>query len=505
MVFHSYQFLLGFLPLAYLCFLLAHKVGGWTAAFHVLAVISLAFYAQWSIKLLLVLVVSVVFNYAVGVALMRLAANRRLATTVLLAAIAANLAALGYFKYTNFLIDIANQVTGQGFSHIQLILPIGVSFYTFVQIGYLIEAYNGQVEAPGFGRYVLFATFFPVVTAGPLVMQREMFEQMKGRTDAAFDSQRLSAGLTMFMIGLFKKVVLADSVAPCANEVFDGVASGGAVDPFTAWVGAICYALQLYFDFSGYSDMAVGLGCMFGLKLPLNFDSPFKATNISDFWRRWHMTMTRFFTSFIFTPMAMRGMRRVLGERLGPGRAFLLTGAIPAIVTFLVAGVWHGAGWSFVVYGLIHGFAIAICLAWGRFEMPKLPSALGWVLTMYVVVSGLVVFRAPDLATSGTMLAKMWLGNLVQLGDAREAVEIDLRTASAYIVVLAFVVLLMPNSQQILHRYWVSSDAKPADAGHEAGLVNWRPTLGRSIAIGAISLIAIASVGANSTFLYYQF
>jgi len=505
MVFHSYIFLVAFLPMAYACFLLAHRVGGWPAALHVLAAISLAFYAQWSWQLLAILMTSVAFNYAAGASIMRLASNRRLATAILFVALAANIGALGYFKYTNFLIDIANQISGRGFAHISLILPIGVSFYTFVQIGYLIEAYNGQVEAPGFGRYVLFATFFPCVTAGPLVMQREMFEQMRGRTDAAFDPQRLSSGMTIFVIGLFKKVVLADSVAPFANTVFDGVVAGGAVEPFTAWVGAICYALQLYFDFSGYSDMAVGLGCMFGLKLPLNFDSPFKATNISDFWRRWHMTMTRFFTSFIFTPMAMRGMRKVIADRLGEKRAFVATAALPAIVTFLVAGVWHGAGWSFVVYGLIHGIAIATYLAWDRFRMPDLPPAISWLLTMYVVVSGLVVFRAPDLASAGALLAKMWLGNIAAGSSTASAVTLDLRTAVSYIAVLGAIVLLMPNSQQILHRFWVSSDAKPADIERLAGLVTWRPTVGRSLAIGTLSLVAVASIGATSTFLYYQF
>jgi D-alanyl-lipoteichoic acid acyltransferase DltB (MBOAT superfamily) len=506
MVFHSFEFIVGFLPLCYLGFLLAHRIAGWTGAFRFLAAASIAFYAQWSMALLSILLASVFCNYLAGSLIMRLSQHRTWALATLLAAIAGNVAALLYFKYTNFLIDIANSLGGAGYSHVQLLLPVGMSFYTFVQIGYLVEAYNGQVERPDFGRYALFATFLPCVTAGPLVLQREMLEQMRGREDQAFDARRLALGLTMFMMGLFKKVFLADSIAPYANSAFDGVAAGQAIAALAAWIGSTAYALQLYFDFSGYSDMAIGLGVIFGLKLPLNFDSPFKATNISDFWRRWHVTMTRFFTNFIYTPMAMRGMRASLGKGSGKTMRFLRTAALPSIVTFLVAGVWHGAGWNFVIYGLIHGFAIAICLGWRELGVAKLPPVAGWLLTMGVVVSGLVVFRAPDLGTAAIMLAGMWSFGLAVTPEAGQAmVALDIRTALSMIVILGAIVLLMPNTQQILHRDWVSTDARPASAGLAAGLLAWRPGFGASLALGATSCLTIASIGAGTTFLYYQF
>jgi alginate O-acetyltransferase complex protein AlgI len=504
MVFHSYEFIFGFLPLVYLAFVVAHRIGGWSAAFKVLAAASVAFYAQWSLLLLVVLLGSVVFNYAAGELIMAFNSDRRAARRTLLLSVTLNLGALGYFKYSNFLIDIANQVAGTGYSHLSVFLPVGISFFTFVQIGYLVEAYNGQVERPGFGRYLLFATFFPCVTAGPLVLQREMFDQIRERDERALEARRLAVGLTMFGMGLFKKVVLADSIAPYANLVFDGVAAGGAVTILTAWLGALCYALQLYFDFSGYSDMAIGLGYMFGLKLPINFDSPFKATSISEFWRRWHMTMTRLFTVFIYTPMAMRGIRRAR-SRSGVRRFFAVTG-LPALVTFLVAGAWHGAGWTFVVYGLIHGVAIATNGAWREFVKVRLPTPLCWAMTMSVVVSGLVVFRAPDLATATTLLGSMWLKPLFTSGAAAAVmVEIDARKAVALITLLGAIVLLLPNTQQILHRHWVSSDVKPENAAREAGLLAWRPSIGVSAATATAYVTALTSIGAASSFLYYQF
>jgi D-alanyl-lipoteichoic acid acyltransferase DltB (MBOAT superfamily) len=337
-------------------------------------------------------------------------------------------------------------------------------------------------------------------------MQREIMQQLDGRTDRAFELHRLVTGLTLFGIGLFKKVVLADSIAPYANTVFDGVAAGGAAGFAISWIGATCYALQLYFDFSGYSDMALGVAFIFGIRLPLNFDSPFKASNISDFWRRWHMTMTRFFTSYVYTGIAMKGMRMVTEQRSGPIGKFLYTAAVPSIITFLVAGIWHGAGWNMVVYGLVHGFAIAIYLGWREFAKIKLPHAAGWALTMSIVISALVIFRAPDLATAGTLLACMWgLGGLESTSGAALAQGLHIADAVSIIVLYGAIVLLLPNSQQILHKNWVSSDSKPATAALEAGLLAWRPALASACLMAAAYTISFTTMGTGGTFLYYQF
>ncbi len=505
MAFHSYQFILGALPLCYAGFLLAYRLGGWTAAFGFLTAASLAFYAQWSVLLLGILLTSVCCNFTAGQFLLTSRSRPRLASCVLITAITLNLLALGYMKYANFFIDIVN-IGGAGFTHIDLIVPIGASFYTFIQIGYLIEAYAGRVESPGFARYVLFATFFPCVTAGPLVQQQEMFAQLKDRRDHAFNPATLAAGLTMFSMGLFKKVVFADQLAPYADLVFSASTGGQGFGAVVAWLGAICYALQLYFDFSGYSDMAIGLGCIFGIRLPLNFSSPFRATDISEFWRRWHITMTRFFTAYIYTPMAVRGMRRMQGKEQSGLSRFARTAAIPALTTFLIAGIWHGSGWTFVVYGLIHGIAIAAYLGWSRWRTVPLPPAVGWLLTMSVVVSALVVFRSPDLTSAAKILGTMWSFGFWTHGlPGPDVLAFDVRTALAAVVVLGSIVMLMPNTQEILHRFEVSVENAGAGAAREAGLLAWNPVTASAIAIGLMLCIALGSIGSGTAFLYYQF
>jgi D-alanyl-lipoteichoic acid acyltransferase DltB (MBOAT superfamily) len=504
MVFSSYQFMFVFLPLTYLAFILVFRFAGWQGAVHVLAAASLAFYAMWGWKLFAVLVVSLAFNYLMSQRIADHHDDKAGARRLMLTGIAANLSLLGYLKYTNFFVDMVNQAAGTGFGHLDLLVPVGVSFYTFIQIGCLVDAYNGQLVRGNFSRYVVFGAFFPCVTAGPLVLQHEIMQQLDGRVDRAFDLRRLVAGLTMFGMGLFKKVAMADTIAPYANTVFDGVTAGAPADFITAWVGATCYALQLYFDFSGYCDMALGVAFIFGIRLPLNFDSPFKASNISDFWRRWHMTMTRFFTTYIYTGLAMNGMRATMERRGGRVEKFLRTAALPSIFTFLVAGVWHGAGWNMALYGLLHGVAIAICLGWREFARIQLPYVVGWGLTMSVVISALVIFRAPDLATAATLLGNMWgLGGFTALGT--QALNFDIENAISMIVLFGAVVLLLPNTQQILHNDWVSSDAKPSVAAIEAGLLAWRPALVSSCAMAFAYTVSFTTMGSGGTFLYYQF
>ncbi len=506
MIFSSFEFIFIYLPVTYAAFLLAHRLGGWPAAIKLLAAASHAFYGLWGLPLLFVLLLSIGFNFTAASLIGCLGGHPKAARNALLVSIAANLGLLGYLKYTNFMIDVANQLAGTGFSHLDLIVPVGVSFFTFIQIGYLVDAYNGHLVSSSFSRYVVFAAFFPCVTAGPLVMQREIMEQLEDRDDGAFDLRRLLTGLTLFGMGLFKKVVLADSIAPFANTVFDSASTGGPVDALTSWIGATCYALQLYFDFSGYSDMAIGIAFIFGISLPLNFDSPFKASNISDFWRRWHMTMTRFFTSYIFSPLAMRGLRTAGLQQSGPMTKYLRATAAPVIVTFLVAGVWHGAGWNMAIYGLIHGVAIAIYLGWREFGFCKLHPAAGWALTMSVVISALVIFRSPDIQTASTVLANMWgLADLGLVAVTAPVAGLDIGRSVSTVVLLGAIVLLLPNTQQILHREWPSSDVKPAGSAIEAGLLAWRPALPGALAMAALYVVALTSIGSGSTFLYYQF
>lgn len=527
MSFSSFQFILVFLPLCYAGFLIVHRTFGWAGVYPYLALVSMVFYAQFSLALALVLAASVTLNYAFGLLILSLNGNRTASGVVTATAICLNLLALGYFKYSNFFIDIANSVSGAGVGHLDLIVPIGVSFFTFTQIGFLLEANGGQARRVSFGRYALFATFFPCVTAGPLLLQREMFGQMENRTAPAFSTTALAVGLTMFGMGLFKKVILADSIAPYADVAFDGVAAGATIATAEAWLGALCYTFQLYFDFSGYSDMAIGLGYIFGLKLPLNFNSPFKATSISDFWRRWHMTMTRFFTTYLFTPMAISGTRAAAQRGYGRWRRWAAASMVPVVVTFLLAGVWHGAGWTFVVFGLLHGGALAVNHGWRTFNGPDLGPVLGWLLTMSVVVTGLVIFRAPDLETAGVILQSMWaFGPLLDIAiafatdgslaaaladpapvAAAESVRLDAPVALVFVLVYGAIVLGLPNTQEVLRDHWVSSDPEPEDAPEDdrPTILRWRPTPAWSVAAGALLVLAVASIGDQSGFLYYQF
>ncbi|NNE21973.1 MAG: MBOAT family protein [Rhizobiales bacterium] len=505
MAFSSYHFILIFLPLCYAGFVLVHRIFGWNGVFPYLALASIVFYAQFSVILATILATSVVLNFLAGRFIIEIQDKRNAASMATAIAVIANLVALGYFKYTNFFIDVSNQVSGAGFSHLDIVLPVGISFYTFIQIGFLLEAYNGQAEKVSFSRYALFATFFPCVTAGPLVLQREMFQQMEEKKGPAFSSVAVAVGLTLFGIGVFKKVILADSIAPFADAAFDGVASGAAISMVQAWVGSLCYTMQLYFDFSGYCDMAIGIGFMFGIKLPLNFNSPFKATSIADFWRRWHMTMTRFFTTYLYTPSAMKNTRRAIQLQYSPWHKFMRASAIPVTYTFVVAGIWHGAGWGFVVYGLIHGLALAVNHGWREFKMPDVGPYVGWALTMTVVICGLVVFRAPDLSVSATILASMWgLGGLFGSVDAGRWVASELTWPTIMIAVYSIIVLKAPNSQEILRSQWVSCDPEPQESAARP-IWRWKPTPGWAAAAGLVLAIAITSLGNSSNFLYYQF
>jgi alginate O-acetyltransferase complex protein AlgI len=501
MTFTSYYFIFAFLPLVFLGFAGASRLGGAKLAIQFLALASLVFYGMFSVPLLGVLLASLAFNFTMG----NLIAKRRetpdVARKMMIGSIIANVGMLGYLKYSNFFIDIANQVSGLGIDHLNLPVALGVSFFTFVQIGFLLDAYNGQLIKSDFGRYIVFSAFFPCVTAGPLVLQKEMMDQLGQTSIKVLDGRRILIGVTMFAMGLFKKIILADSIAPYADTVFNGAYAGAGLDVATAWIGSVCYMLQLYFDFSGYSDMAIGIATIFAIRLPLNFDSPFKSTNISDFWRRWHMTMTRFFTNYVYSGLAMNGMRKSAARKFGAVGRFAMVAAIPSIVTFLVAGVWHGAGWNFVFYGLMHGLAIATYLAWREFSPYELPNPMAWLVTMLTVICALVLFRAADMSTALSILSHMF-----GMGSSEgQLIVMDMARALSLIVLLGSICLMLPNTQQILHHDWPVVDTKPETVAMDAGLVTWRPNYSAVLVSACVFTIAITSIGSTTGFLYYKF
>jgi D-alanyl-lipoteichoic acid acyltransferase DltB (MBOAT superfamily) len=390
MLFNSYEFLFLFLPLALLGYHLLGKLRLTRAATAFLVVASLFFYSRWNIAYLPLLAGSILLNYFIASRMLRAvdAARRRW----LLAALVFNIGLLGYFKYADFLIGNLNAVSGADFNLMHIVLPLGISFFTLQQIAYQIDAFEGLVEGQSIIDYALFVSFFPQLIAGPIVHHKEMMPQFNRLRNHVFNSRNAARGLMIFAIGLFKKVVIADTFAVWASAGFDDAAT---LPFFAAWSTSLCYTLQLYFDFSGYTDMALGIGRMFNIRLPNNFNSPYKATNIVDYWNRWHLTLTRFITAYIYTPI-VRAFRRVSFRKA----------MVATIVTMFISGLWHGAAWTFVVWGLMHGVAIVIAHNWRKRKL-KMPRVLAWLITFNFVNVALVVFRARDFGDAVKVLQGM--------------------------------------------------------------------------------------------------
>jgi len=407
MVFSDPVFVVGFLPASLLIFhLLRIHVGG-TAPVWALVALSMVFYAYWSVPFLLLLLAQIAGNYALG---LQLEKTRDRGT--LMVAVICNLCLLGYFKYRNFFLTNVGDIVGVQFHLSALIVPLGISFHTFQQIALLIDVRNQGAKLPPLLNYVMFVLFFPQLIAGPIVLHQEMGKQVAAlRAGDGRGLEWLAAGVLIFVFGLFKKVCLADNIAQYADAAF---ISGRTLMMSEAWVGATAYALQLFFDFSGYSDMAVGLGLMFGLKLPNNFLLPYAAKSLAQFWQRWHITMMRFFTMYLYNPLWLRMRRRWRRSeyfRMHPSAALevAFTISLPTLATFFLSGLWHGAGWTFICFGLVHGGGMVIAQTWNAARLPSPPQFLGWALTMIVVLIGAVYFRANDLGQAHYILHQMFL------------------------------------------------------------------------------------------------
>ena len=399
MLFNSLIFLFGFLPVTVLLFFVLGRFSVRAARLW-LAAASLFFYAWWNPPYLILLAISIVFNYGAGYLLQfreRVTFALPSPRLILALGLVFNIGFLGYFKYSTFLAENLNTIAGTDFVLRHVALPLAISFFTFQKIAYLVDSYLGKVKETSFLNYVLFAAFFPQLIAGPIVHYSEIFPQFKKLETYRFQWANFTEGLSLFLLGLAKKVVLADEFARYSDVVFNN-AQGGAVSLVPAWVGALSYTLQLYFDFSGYSDMAIGLARMFNIELPLNFWSPYKSASIMEFWRRWHMTLSRFLRDYVYIPLG--------GNRHGEPRRY-----INLIVTMLVGGFWHGAGWTYVLWGGLHGTALAGNHLWARLvpdgRKPLVYRMAAHLLTLMVVVCGWVIFRSPSLAVAGQMFGGM--------------------------------------------------------------------------------------------------
>jgi len=384
MLFNSYAFLCVFLPATLLLYYVLGRFAATRVAMAFLVIASLGFYAYWNWRHLFVLLASIGFNYAVGRRL-----HRDKSKALLVAAIGVDLALLGWFKYAGFLVEIGRDL-GLPLHPLQILMPIGVSFYTFLQIAFLCDVYRGRADDFDLTRYSLFVSLFPHSLAGPLVHHAELMPQFRAPDVTRWQSSNIGAGLILLSIGLAKKVLIADTCAPWAGAMFD---AAGAPTMVEAWAGALAYTMQLYFDFSGYSDMAIGLGMMFNVKFPENFDAPYRAANIADFWRRWHITLSRWLRDYLYIP-------------LGGNRGSALRSRFNLFLTMLLGGIWHGAGWTYVAWGAFHGALLVGCRL-TQDSRWRMPASLARTLTFFAVVIGWVLFRSRDLSRAGEIFSGM--------------------------------------------------------------------------------------------------
>lgn len=517
LTFTSYVFLFLFLPIVILGHhLLSRAFTDHRPALAWLVLASLAFYATQGISDLVVLLASVAGNFGLARLITSRPAGSGARRAALAVGLVGNLVLLGAYKYTGFLSDNVNSLFGTHLHGVSAAYPVGLSFYTFIQLGYLLDAYAGQAERPSPLRYALFSTFFPYVTAGPIVRPAELLDQLKASVRERTGGEQYAAGATMFVMGLFKKAVLADSVAPYATTLFSVASGHEQIGAVNAWLGMACYTLQLYFDFSGYTDMAIGIAHMLGLRLPVNFNSPLRATSVVDFWRRWHMTMTRFFTDYVYTPLAATLMRRGIRRGYSAAVRILVVMCVPMLVTFLLVGLWHGAGWGFVIWGAIQGVAISVNLVWREVgtmrSLPKIPSPVGWALTMATFMASLTFFRAPRTGVALTVLKAM-----AGLGPAGPRPgtfyttmnvfgEVSMVPVVFWVALLTAIALLSPrNSQQLLEKYKVGLPTIAVAEKEPRFRPAWSPTLRWALAGGLALGTALVFAGGPSPFLYYQF
>ncbi len=543
MLFNSYEFIFAFLPVAAAGFFaLGAFSRTWSLRWLILA--SFFFYAWWRPLNVLLIAPSILINYVLARILQRWSQNERRRHTsraVLILGIVFNVAFLGYFKYTNFLGGAINDVFGANLILTEIILPLGISFITFQKIAFLIDVHSGRIESFTLQDYCLFVLFFPQLIAGPIVHYREMMPQFR-RAPCRFDKENIAVGITLLLFGLFKKVVLADSIAPHVTSIYGQAAAGGGVSFFLAWMAALGFTLQMYFDFSGYSDMALGAARLFGIRLPQNFNSPLQAPSIIDFWLRWHMTLTRFLTAYIYNPLVLALTRRRLargqpgfaGHRTTLG-AFVQLIMFPTLLTMFISGTWHGAGYLFILWGLLHGAYLTVNHGWrlvgprlwpDRNSYARFMNPAGFVLTFVSVAVSMVLFRSTT-TTAAIDLVKGMIGlngvsvplavyeRLGPLAGWLDRVGVhhqpwggqDFLMLAMWIPILMFIALACPNTLQILARYEPALGVKPGTpATVKLGrVIEWRPSLPWAFGMSVIAAAGIFFLGGPSEFLYWQF
>ena len=490
MLFNSYEFIFAFLPLTSFIYFYLNSKRYTEASKGFLVFASLFFYSWWNIVYLPLILSSMLFNYIIGNILngnkQKINGKQQLnKKTILTIGIVANVALLAYFKYADFFIENVNYFTSNNIPTLDLALPLAISFFTFQQIAYLVDSYRKETQEYDFLNYALFVTFFPQLIAGPIVHHKEMMPQFASRWNKVKNYKNIALALFIFSIGLFKKVVIADTFAVWATNGFDHATT---LNLFEAWATSLSYTFQLYFDFSGYTDMAIGAALLFNIKLPINFNSPYKAKDIQDFWRRWHITLSRFLKDYIYIPLG--------GNKKGNFRTYN-----NLLATFIIGGLWHGAGWTFVFWGFLHGMALVIHRAWKSLDF-TMNSILAWFITFNFVNIAWVFFRAKEWEDAIKVLSSMFsISNIVLpgflakynfiLGDYNIEfggflVNIQGDTLSIiWLILTSAIILLFRNSIQLMNSF--------------------TPTKLNILFFLFISIVSFYKLSGYSEFLYFRF
>lgn len=480
MIFNSFEFIFIFLPLVFIGYFLFNKIS-FTFAKLWLFSASLFFYGWWNPIYLPLLLFSLVVNYIFGTSLGKMTHPMK-KKIVLTFGILFNVSLLGFFKYYDFFVRNINTVFETDYRVMNLVLPLAISFYTFQKIPYLVDSYRGETKGYNPLNYGLFLTFFPQLIAGPIVQHSDVMHQFENKENRMINAKNIAIGLFIFGLGLFKKVGIADTFAITANL---GYSNPDALTTVDAWITSLSYTFQLYFDFSGYSDMAIGAAMLFNIKLPANFNSPYKATSIQDFWKRWHMTLTNFLTRYIYIPLG--------GNRKGTVRTY-----INILIVYFVSGFWHGAGWTFIIWGMLHGIATVINRLWTKVGF-RLPKLLAWFITFQFVNAAWVFFRATSVSEAITVLKSMAGLNGLSLPSELQGTFLKKINLPYYDFTLADNFFDMTGL--LLGAFLIAVLAKNSMFYRE----HLKPKLGYAIFISALIIYSVFQLQHVSEFLYFNF
>ena len=521
MLFNSYYFILAFLPATIIGFYILSKLNNKRITVAWLVACSFFFYGWWNPKYLLLIGSSLVFNFSLGKFLRGInkPKNKKI---LLIIGILTNLGILGYYKYANFFVENINIIVNTNYHLDNIILPLAISFFTFEQIAYIIDVIRDDIRDYNFGEYCIFVIFFPQLIAGPIVHHNEIIPQIEKKTKFDIRIENIVIGLTIFTFGLSKKVIIADNMALYATPLFNAAEGEVIITFFESWVGVLAYTFQIYFDFSGYSDMAIGLARLFGIKLPMNFNSPYKAVNIKEFWRRWHMTLSRFLRDYLYIPLG--------GNRFGGLKRYR-----NLFITMLLGGLWHGAGWTFIIWGALHGIYLITNHLWSslknyvriqNYNFNFIGLIFSKLITFLCVMIAWIFFRAESIDGAMRILQSLigrfgfslpleYLDKLGEVGytirdlgvefiGVRIIENVPIITGMISLVIVFIFILFAPNTQEIMIRYEPGLEIYKGELGGQSR-INWGVKKRWATIVGCLFLISFIYLGYPSEFIYYNF